>query len=83
MRRNWLYRQNLFTGHNTSTILLAGTFGLSRTQRQVAARLTIAAGPGCNAKANRRYLLEGRALDPKRQRLLLVPPGETPRRTRL
>jgi hypothetical protein len=29
----------------------------------------------CNAEAGRRYLLEGRALDPKRQRLLLVLPG--------
>jgi hypothetical protein len=30
---------------------------------------------GCNAEASRRYLLEGRALDPKRQRLLLVLSG--------
>src|SRR6266478_1308834 len=30
---------------------------------------------GCNAEASRRYLLEGRALDPKRQRLMLVLPG--------
>jgi hypothetical protein len=29
----------------------------------------------CNAEASRRYLLEGRALDPKRQRLLLILPG--------
>ena len=30
---------------------------------------------GCNAEASRRYLLESRALDPERQRLLLVLPG--------
>jgi len=30
---------------------------------------------GCNAEASRRYLLEGRTLDPKRRRLLLVLPG--------
>ena len=30
---------------------------------------------GCNAEASRRYLLEGRALDPQRQRLLLVLSG--------
>jgi hypothetical protein len=29
----------------------------------------------CNAEASRRYLLESRALDPERQRLLLVLPG--------
>src|ERR1700726_4033744 len=30
---------------------------------------------GCNAEASRRYLLESRALDPQRQRLLLVLPS--------
>jgi hypothetical protein len=30
---------------------------------------------GCNAEASRRYLLESRALDLERQRLLLVLPG--------
>jgi hypothetical protein len=30
---------------------------------------------GCNAEASRRYLLESRALDPERQRLLLILPS--------
>src|ERR1700732_3818113 len=49
-------------------------FLLGDPRQRPANRAPSTAG-GCNAEASRRYLLEGRALDPKRQSLLLVLPG--------